>query len=89
MFFWGDWQVVVSVKSQAWDRFVSFAKESRIAFTDLGVATNEPGCLYGRSNGVRKRLRIVRNENFTSSAFNVSIKEHVEWLLRADLYESE
>jgi thiamine-monophosphate kinase len=88
MFFWGDWQVVASVKERAWERFTTLAKRSEIDFTELGVAIAEPGCIYGLKDGVRRRLRVLRNENFTSSAYNMSVRDHVEWLLHSNLFES-
>lgn len=88
MFFWGDWQMVMSVKRRAWDRFVSVTKRRRIEFMDLGVAIDKQG-IYARTNGKGQRLRVVRNENFTSCSFNSSVSDHVEWLLRTDIFESE
>jgi len=86
MFFWGDWQVVVSVPPGRSDEFWRVSKEHRIPVQHLGRACAGPPRLVGLSEGRRHNLRLLRNENFLKSSFNTDVEEHVEFMLRSQLW---
>lgn len=86
MFFWGDWQVVVSVPAARSDDFWRVAKEHHIPVQHLGRACEGPPQLMGLSEERRHNLRLLRNENFLKSSFNTDVEEHVEFMLRSQLW---
>jgi len=86
MFFWGDWQVIASVPVNQSDNFWKSAKEHRIPVQNLGRACEGPPQLMGLSEGRRHSLRLLRNENFLKSSFNTDIEEHVDFMLRSQLW---
>ena len=85
LFFWGDWQVVVSVPSARSDDFWRVAKEHSIPVQHLGRVCEGPPKLMGLSEGRRRKLKLLRNENFSKSSFNKNVTEHVEYMLRSQL----
>ncbi len=87
MFFWGDWQVVVSVPAARTDDFWRVAKAHHISAQNLGRVCEGPPRLVGLSEGRRHNLRLLRNENFLQSSFNTDILAHVEFMLRSQLWD--
>jgi thiamine-monophosphate kinase len=86
MFFWGDWQVVASVPPAQSDDFWRVAEEHHISVQRLGRACKGPPKLMGLSDGRRRRLKLIRNENFSQSSFNKNVTAHVEYMLRSQLW---
>jgi len=86
MFFWGDWQVIASVPVNQSDNFWKSAKEHHMPVQHLGHACEGPPQLMGLSEGRRHNLRLLRNENFLKSSFNTDVEEHVEFMLRSQLW---
>lgn len=86
MFFWGDWQVIVSVPPARSDDFWRTAKEHRISVQRLGRACEGPPRLVGLSEGHRRSLQLIRNENFLESSFNADVVTNVEFMLRSALW---
>jgi thiamine-monophosphate kinase len=86
MFFWGGWQVIVSVPGPQSDEFWRVAKEHRIPVQRLGRTCEGPPRLVGLSEGRRRSLRLLRNENFLESSFGASAVTNVEFMLRSPLW---
>jgi len=88
LLFWGDWQIIATIKKNQFDQFVKVAESNRINFTKLGVATPdmELTAVYERQV---KKLNLLRNENFTEVSFNQEISNHVEYLLKSPLFKNE
>lgn len=86
MFFWGDWQVLAAVRSTEVRRFRAICEESAINYLELGWAIDSPPVLYGRNNGQRQRLNILRNENFIPTAFNADIEHQLRYMLYTPLF---
>jgi len=85
MFFWGDWQVVVAIADDSMDQFRRVAREERIVYTLLGTATDGPPALFTMRDGRRRRVNLVRNENFKTRSYNAGPDAHVEFMLRTPL----
>ncbi len=86
MFFWGDWQVIVSVHASKTDDFWRAAKQHDISVQRIGRACEGPPGLVGLSEGRRRPLRLLRNENFLESSFNADVLTNVEFILRSPLW---
>lgn len=85
MFFWGDWQVIVAVRSGEFDRFRASAERNQIEFTRLGMAIEGPARLTARLGHRISPLNLVRNENFTTDSYNSDSTRQVDYLLTAAL----
>ena len=86
MFFWGDWQVVIAVAKDALVQFKTIAAKEEIQYSVIGRATEESSALYGNHAGKRKRLNLLRNENFISLSFNSNLQDHLKSMLYAPLF---
>ena len=86
MFCWGDWQVIASVRSTHFQEFKKSAETNRIPYLTLGVArTGEPSITWKQGRNSRT-VRVIRNENFTSSSFNSSMEANLSYMLHTPLY---
>jgi len=85
MFCWGDWQVVVTVKRNELARFNQIAKDNQIEYLHLGKAVTGPPSLVALCGAARRRLNVVRNENFTKTGFNASSEENLQYMLHTPL----
>jgi thiamine-monophosphate kinase len=86
MFFWGDWQVIVSVPLEHLDEFRGVANERQIPTQFLGVVREGPPRLLGTRDATTKTLRLLRNESFVRPSFNGDVMSHVESMLRTELW---
>lgn len=86
MFFWGDWQVIASVPLARSDEFWRTSKEYSIPVQHLGHVREGPPRLLGLIEGRKHSLRLLRNENFIKSSFNINVEEHVESMLKSQLW---
>lgn len=80
-FFWGDWQVIATVPSASFDAFSRIAARHGIAYTRLGyIARGEPA-LRAVYRGRKRRVNLIRNENFTATSYNSKPISQVEYQL--------
>lgn len=86
--FWGDWQVIATIKKNQFEKFVSVAETHQITFTKLGKATKNTD-LTAFYQGHKEQVNLLRNENFTEVSFNQEISNHVEYLLKSHLFKNE
>ena len=86
MFMWGDWQVLISVPKESLAKFVRLTSRNHVPSLLLGRAGQGEPTLFGIRDGRRRPLNLLRNENFASSAFNSSVAEHLEYMLRGNLF---
>jgi thiamine-monophosphate kinase len=89
MLFWGDWQVVITIPNEQLDKFQSITKKENIIYSVLGRAIKSEPAIYGVVGTEKKRLKILRNENFITSSYNVNIGEHVDYMLKTSLFDNE
>jgi len=87
-FFWGDWQVIATVKKNQFSEFMDVAKNKNITYTKLGRATSN-GNLTAVHEKKIKGINLLRNENFTELSFNNEISNHVDYLLKSSLFNNE
>jgi thiamine-monophosphate kinase len=86
--FWGDWQIIATIKKDQFDRFIMVANNNSITYTVLGRATANPE-LTAVFGGKKKKLNLLRNENFTEVSFNNKISNHVDYLLKTNIFSDE
>ncbi|WP_077025706.1 thiamine-phosphate kinase [Fuerstiella marisgermanici] len=87
--FWGDWQIIASVKEARLDEFKGVIKQEGIDATIIGVAVPGEKGVWGIEAGMRNRLSVLRNENFVDRSFNENPISHIDYLLKTSLYETE
>ncbi|MEW6412787.1 MAG: thiamine-phosphate kinase [Candidatus Zixiibacteriota bacterium] len=87
MYFWGDWQVIVTVPPERVSELRRLADQEQIPYTRLGRAIDGEPRITGRSHRRYGRLKILRNENFIKTSYNTASNDHVEYMLRTDLFE--
>ncbi|MBD3352318.1 MAG: hypothetical protein GF364_12600 [Candidatus Lokiarchaeota archaeon] len=85
-YFWGDWQVIVSVPTAKLDSFTNLTKNNNIPIYFLGRADKGPPELIGHSGERTGNVKLLRNENFQKSSFNQNVLEHVESMLRTPIW---
>lgn len=88
MMCWGDWQIIATVRQNNFQRFKEIAVKNNITHTVLGNSIAGLPAIYQRVGDTKKRLRIIRNENFTSQSYNADLDKHLDYMLRSDLFES-
>ena len=86
LFFWGDWQVICTVKRDAVEEFAGACAEHSIEHRIMGSVLDAPAQLFGRARGKQRRLRVLRNENFVQTSYAGDALSNVEHLLTASLY---
>ncbi|TWU19507.1 thiamine-phosphate kinase [Allorhodopirellula heiligendammensis] len=84
--FWGDWQVIASVKADRMKEFERIAERESIEWSVIGKANKGPPGLFGVEENQRREIRLLRNENFVSHSFNENPMSHTDYLLRTPLY---
>jgi thiamine-monophosphate kinase len=87
MFFWGDWQVIVAVPFDRLSRFEQLVMRNRIAALPIGQALMGSTAIYGRLNGKRRPMRLLRQENFTATSYNTNVDEQLKYMLQTDLFD--
>jgi thiamine-monophosphate kinase len=85
--FWGDWQVIASVKANRVDEYLRLIDREGIEATIIGQATTGPVGLFGVENQSRRPLRLLRNENFVERSFNENPISHLDYLLKTPVYQ--
>lgn len=86
-FFWGDWSIVITVRRSHIDELMKVARSEGYSVMEIGRMTDGPIPLSARLDGTHVRVRPLRNENFRERGFNDGILSHVEYMLRAPLFE--
>jgi len=87
MFFWGDWQVICSVRPGDWSQAQQTAERLGFPIVRLGTATPGPVELrYKRGEKVGK-LRLLRNESFTQASYASGGIEAADFLLHTPIYD--
>ena len=89
VFMWGDWQVVVAIPPNIVDSFKAFASREGITYSLFGRAVVGPPSVYGVCGSKSILMNIFRNENFLSSSYNVSVEDHIDYMLHAPLFANE
>ncbi len=87
--FWGDWQIILTINESdklAWDQVCA---EHHIAFTVLGRAIARAPVVFAIEKGRRKKMNILRNENFRDISYTTDIKSHIDYLLYTELFAHE
>lgn len=85
--FWGDWQVIASVKANRVDEYLRLVDREGIETTIIGQATSGPAGLFGVESQSRRPLRLLRNENFVERSFNENPISHLDYLLKTPVYQ--
>ena len=78
----------MTVKRALLTKFRRMASKHAIQHLILGELKDGPPALYGREGHKRKRLAMVRNENFIRSGYNQGILAHVDFMLHTKLFEA-
>jgi len=86
--FWGDWQVIFTLNPKDWKKFQSISKKHGIQYAVLGKAIKGNPGLYGRRNGNLRTLNLIRNENFTKLSYNSEIKNHIDYMLKQQIFKN-
>lgn len=84
---WGDWQVIATVRNADFDKFIQVAALERIPYTVLGRAIPGPPFLQTTQQGKRKKVNLIRNENFSDLSFNADLQKHLDYMLRSPIVE--
>ncbi|UUO07858.1 thiamine-phosphate kinase [Blastopirellula sp. J2-11] len=87
--FWGDWQIIASVKSGRLDDFKRIIGQENINASVIGVAIHGEKGVWGIEGERRSRLRLLRNENFVDRSFNENPISHTDYLLKTSLYDTD
>ncbi|KDA02486.1 thiamine-phosphate kinase [Hyphomonas oceanitis] len=86
-FCWGDWSVAATVSASLFPQFEQTCAKNQITWVELGVVNAERGrataVLDGRDSC---ELRLLRNENFRSLGYNSSVKNHIEHMLKTNIF---
>ncbi len=85
-FFWGDWQIISSIHQEKWEDFKKFCHNNKILFTRLGFAKKGDGSIFGKTADGFSKMKILRNENFTSNSFNSNYERNINYLLKENLF---
>jgi thiamine-monophosphate kinase len=86
LYFWGDYSVIATVREGRISEFSRTATAANIQHRVIGRIVSEPTALFGIVDGKKRRLRLLRNENFARQGFNSNVKDHVEYMLREKLF---
>jgi len=86
--FWGDWQIIFTVPSTEINLLKEICETNNIKYTLIGTAIKEQ-ILTSTINGASKKLNLLRNENFSSLSYNSSISNHLDYLLRTNIFKNE
>lgn len=86
-FYWGDWQQVVAVPSKFSARFLQIIKKNRIQHTLIGRSIDSGPVLIGKTFEQRRKLRVLRNENFRSNSYNRSEKSLEDYMLKTSIFD--
>ena len=86
MFFWGDYNVVATIRPDRMDEFIRTAPGLDVTWRVLGRISAGPPALHGLTKSKRRRLRLLRNENFVRQGFNSDPAHHVDYMLREKLF---
>jgi thiamine-monophosphate kinase len=87
--FWGDWQVILTLKPASFLQFKKLCVKNNISYTVLGKSIAGTPKIFGIENNRKRELNILRNENFSSVSYNHGIKNHIEYLLYSPIYKDE
>lgn len=85
-FFWGDWQIIAAIRSDREVDFYNAARQMNMTYSILGRAIPGPPTLFGMVGGKRRKLSLIRNENFIETSYNADIDSNIEYMLRAPLF---
>ena len=85
-YFWGDWQVIVSVPQSNTAEFWCVIEKNHISAYSLGHFCEGPPQLFGNVEGTKKNIYLARNESFVKDSFNNDTLRHVEFMLRRPLW---
>jgi thiamine-monophosphate kinase len=86
-FFWGDWQVIAAVKQERFEEFARISLDEQISCVRIGIAVPGPTRLVRQTGGSEQLVRLLRNENFSTSSFNEGVEVHVDHMLRESLFD--
>jgi thiamine-monophosphate kinase len=86
LFFWGDYSIIATIPESRMDEFVRTATEGNVGHRVLGRIVPGPTALYGLADGKKRGLRLLRNENFARHGFNNDVRDHLQYMLREDLF---
>ena len=67
---WGDWNVVVAIEQNNLDDVAKICREQNVGFCLIGEATTNFNNLSMRWNGKTLPLKMLRNEAFSSNAYD-------------------
>jgi thiamine-monophosphate kinase len=84
--FWGDWQIIATVKKSCIQQFNKIIASEGIEASIIGNARTGPPALFGSEGGACRPLRLLRNENFVDRSFNENPVSHVDYLLKTPVY---
>jgi len=84
-FFWGDYNVIITVRPEQMEAFIRVAKMSYLLYGVLGRISDGPPGLFGVVGDERRPLRVVRNENFVRLGFSGNVGDHVNYMLHEEL----
>jgi len=83
-FFWGDWQVVATARSDRIDEVKSLIGNTQLRI--LGRVIDSPRELVARQDSRLFPVAAVRNENFKSVGFASSLDDHLDFMLTTKIF---
>jgi len=86
--FWGDWQVILTLPPSSFKKFELICKTNNIGYTVLGKATKGLPQLTAKEKKQIRKLKLLRNENFSNLSYNSDTKNHMDYLLKENLFEN-
>ncbi len=88
-FFWGDWNVAITVPSEREQDFDEICRHMKCEYQTIGRVITGAPALFASTNRRRRRLSIIRNENFVASAYNKSAMDNVHYMLNEELFRED
>lgn len=86
---WGDWQVIVAIAKNSLQTFMKVATDHKIEYTLLGKAVEGLPKLYGKLDGRRIPLKVLRNENFAETSYNKNVHDHLVRMLHDSIFTTD
>lgn len=83
--FWGDWQVITTIKKSHIQEFKNIANKINIEYTILGEAFESTPKIIGCFNDSATELNLIRNENFVNRSFNGDTLNHLDYMLKSNI----
>jgi thiamine-monophosphate kinase len=84
--FWGDWQILFSIAEKNINALDSVSKINNIPYKIIGKAISGKPEIYLKTDSGKKIFKVLRNENFNKTSYNIEIGGHVDSMLKSNIF---